>query len=102
LVREFENPQGLGGVVVAKPAPTGALDGDCPFGHLIDEIFEGAVLTFDLLGEGGFVSGVFTSSLSDGGEVLPIDGVVDVSSEVELDGLAEGGHLVVVEVGLGL
>ena len=35
-------------------------------------------------------------------QVLPVDGVVDVPAEVELDGLAEGSDPVVVEVGLGL
>ena len=35
-------------------------------------------------------------------QVFPVDGMIDVSAEVELDGLAEGSDPVVVEVGLGL
>ena len=92
----------MGGVVVAEPAPSWALDGDCPFGHLVNKIFIGAELADDLLGEGGLLRRVLSSSLADGGEILPVDGVVDVSSKVELDGLAECGHFVVVEVGFGV
>ena len=92
----------MGGVVVAEPAPSWALNGNCPFGHLVNQIFIRPKLAVDLLGEGWLLWRVLSSSLADGGEILPVDGVIDVSSQVEFDGLAEGGHFVVVEVGLGI
>jgi hypothetical protein len=54
------------------------------------------------LGERRVFTWVLSSASSDGGEVFPVDGVVDVSSEVELDGLSESRHLVVVEIGFSL
>jgi hypothetical protein len=40
--------------------------------------------------------------LADWGKIFPVDGVIDMSSEVEFDGLAECGKLVVIEVVLGV
>jgi hypothetical protein len=40
--------------------------------------------------------------LPDWGQVFPEYGMIDVPSKVELDGLAECGHAVVVKIGFGL
>jgi len=74
------------------------LDWDSLLGELLDEVFIASELLIDLLGEGGVFGGVFASSLTDGCQILPIDGVVDMPTEVELDGLAERSQFVVVEV----
>ncbi len=55
----------------------------------------------DLLSKRRVISRVFTSSLADGSKIFPVDGVVDVSSKIELDSLAQSCHFVVVEVLLG-
>jgi hypothetical protein len=78
------------------------LDGDSLLGELLDKVLVRTELLDDLLRKDRFSSGILTSTLTDGGEVLPVDGVIDVSSKVELDCLAEGSDAVVVEVGLGL
>lgn len=78
------------------------MDGNGLLRELLDQVFIGSELLDNLLREGRVLSRVFASSLPNRRQVFPVDGVIDVSTEVELDGLAEGSDPVVVEVGLGL
>ena len=89
-------------MVPSQPAPPGALDWDGLLGELLDEVFVGAKLCDYLLGEKGVLVGVLASALADRGQVFPIDGVIDMSAQIELDGLSESRHFVVIKVGRGL
>lgn len=88
-------------MIPSQPAPPRSLHGHGLLREFLDEVLVAAELGHDLLGEGAVLVGVLASTLADGGKVLPIDGVVDMAAQVELDGLGEGRHFVVVKVGLG-
>ena len=70
----------VGGGVVTEPAPTAALDADGDGGEGGLEALEGAEVLVDLVEEGALGGAVVLGRT----EVLPKDGVVDVSAAVEL------------------
>jgi hypothetical protein len=71
-------------------------------GELLNQVLIGSELLGDLLREGRLSGRVFTSALTNRGQVLPVDRMVDVASQVKLDSLAESSDTVVVKVGFGL
>jgi DNA recombination-dependent growth factor C len=78
------------------------LDGNGLLGELLNQVLIRTELLGHLLRKDRLLSRVFTSTLTNWSQVFPVDRVVDVASEVELDSLAESGNTVVVKVGFGL
>lgn len=75
---------------VSQPSPTGSLDGSSRSRELGLELVEATKVSVDGLLQGTVLQ--LSTTFADGSQVLPEEGVVDVTTTVELDGLL-GGNL---------
>lgn len=100
LVGAGDNAEGAGGLVLDEPSPPGALDtGESSVGLLLEGI-KGAKIVVDSSEE--LALGLTTTALAVGGEVLPEQAVVDVTTAVEVDKRSLSGSSLGIALVIGL
>ena len=93
LIVKLLDDEALADGVPREDCPAGALDAQCNAGEVLAELVEGAEELVDCCGQ---LAGRLVATL--GGQVVPEDGVVSVTAQVECQVLGELGDVAVCAV----